>query len=181
MSEFNPLLLLASPQLTDPNFAKSVVLILNHNDDGALGLIINRPLSMRLGSLEGDAGQKCDPDLKEKPVFRGGPVEPEKGWILHADTSIPEKREVLPGLLLSSSQDSLVTLLERGAPPIKLILGYSGWDAGQLKEEMISGNWIPAEVDLKYIFETPPEKTWQVVLADLGVDPTRIVMGPGLH
>lgn len=179
--EFNPMFLLAVPQLGDPNFAKSVVLILHQGGTGALGLIVNSPLPVTLGQLAQDSNEPCHADLALEPVLRGGPVEEEKGWILHADDSMQEKREVMSGLYVSGSQETLYTLLEKGQKPMRLVLGYAGWDAGQLQEEMVQGSWITARADTKYIFSTPPEKMWNKILSDMGVDPTRLMMGGGFH
>ncbi len=173
--------LIAVPQMGDPNFAKSVVLILHHNGDGALGLVINAPTPITLERFAESQEMECHEGLKAASVFRGGPVQPERGWILHRDETVPEKKPVLDGLYVSATNESLRELLRRGDPALRLILGYAGWGEGQLEREMVDGAWITAKGDAKYVFGTPPAETWNRVLTDMGVDPNRLMMGTGLH
>jgi putative transcriptional regulator len=177
----HPMLLIAVPQMGDPNFAKAVVLILQHNTDGAFGLVINRPTEITLDKFAESQELTCHGDLLDEAVFRGGPVQVERGWILHADESVEEKQVVIPGLYVSTGSLALENLLERGSRPFRLFLGYSGWGAGQLEKEMIEGAWITAEADVRYVFDENSDKIWNRVLTDLGVDPNRLMVGTGLH
>lgn len=179
--EFRPMLLIAVPQMGDPNFAKSVVLILQHDRKGAFGLVVNNPTNMTLGQFAESQEMECHDQIREMTVFRGGPVEPEGGWILHTDETVEERKEILPGLYMSGSSETLKALLESGRKPMRLILGYAGWGAGQLEQEMVEGAWITAAADPKYVFETEPSRTWNVILTDMGVDPNRLMVGRGLH
>lgn len=180
-NEFQPIFLIAVPQLGDPNFAKSVVLIVHHDEDGAMGLVINNPTEITLGRFADSQGIICHSSLSESPIFRGGPVESERGWILHTDESVEEKKQILPGLFLSAGSETLRTLLEKSQKNFRLILGYAGWDDGQLEKEMVEGAWITTVAESKYVFETDPASAWNLVLNDLGVDPMRLMMGTGLH
>lgn len=181
MDNFKPIFLIAVPQLADPNFAKSVVLIMHHDAGGAVGLVINRITELKVSKLASDQNIKCHQDLAAIPVFEGGPVEPERCWIIHTDKTIEEKEDIMPGLFLSGTTPTLKILLERGAKPIRLVLGYAGWGAGQLEKEMAEGSWITADVKLSHIFHTEHSKIWDAVLKDLGVDPTMIAEGGGVH
>ncbi|MBI3540898.1 MAG: YqgE/AlgH family protein [Deltaproteobacteria bacterium] len=178
--KLNPMFLIAVPQLGDPNFARSVVLMLHHNEEGALGLIVNSPTQMTLGTFARAEGFTCHPDLEMRPVFRGGPVDPERGWILHQDETVKERQEILPGFFVSGSRETLGGLLEKGAH-FRLLTGYAGWTEGQVEEEMKQGGWIAAKVSPKYVFETNPSETWDLILNDMGVDPTQLMVGTGLH
>src|SRR5688572_8675998 len=143
-----PGLLLAMPQLIDPNFAPSVVLMIEHTDDGSFGLVINRPSSMSvvtlLKALEVDwrgAGGAV--------VWGGGPVMPATGWVLHAPLSGPEAPieqpgtiTIAPGIALSTSPDMLKHIARRPPPRLRFLLGYSGWGPGQLTSEMARGSWL---------------------------------------
>ena len=138
-------------------------------------------MEMTLGSFGDSQGIVCHRSLATVPVFHGGPVEPERGWILHTDHSIVEKRDLLPGFFVSGSNETLRKLLSHGEGSVRLLLGYAGWGPGQLEKEMIDGVWITAEANAKYVFEIEPRLTWNSVLGDLGVDPNRLMVGTGLH
>lgn len=176
----HPMLLIAVPQMGDPNFAKSVVLVLQHDEDGAFGLVINRPTEITLQQFAESQEFFCHGDLTDDPVYRGGPVQLERGWILHDDATIDEKQVIVPGLYVSSGTIALEDLLERGHRPFRLYLGYAGWEAGQLEKEMMEGSWITANADAKYVFHAA-DKMWNAILSDLGVDPNRLMVGTGLH
>lgn len=180
-SASQPMLLIAVPQMGDPNFSKTVVLILQHDSEGAMGLVINRPTEITLEKFAETQDLFCHGNLLEEVVFRGGPVQVERGWILHADPSVEEKQVVIPGLYVSTGSMALEDLMERGSRPFRLFLGYAGWGAGQLEKEMVDGAWITAKADAKYVFQKSSERIWNNVLSDLGVDPNRLMVGTGLH
>lgn len=181
MAAFKPMFLIAVPQMGDPNFSKSLVLMLQHDEDGAMGLIINSPTPITMGRFAESQSLDCHKNLLGDFVFRGGPVEPDRGWILHADASVEEKQPVLDGLYVSGTSETLKSLLERGVKPLRLLLGYAGWGAGQLEKEMVEGVWITASAHPKYVFETRPGMAWNEILTDMGVDPNRLMVGTGLH
>jgi putative transcriptional regulator len=181
MSEFQHMFLIAVPQMGDPNFFHSVVFLMHHDAKGALGLVVNNPLDLSLGEFSSSQKIPCHEALLGLPVFAGGPVEPDSGWLLHSDPSIAERQEILPGLYVSRSTQSLGTLLFNGEKKFRLMLGYAGWEAGQLSQEMKEGAWITTEVNPKYILETEPAETWGVILSDMGVDPLRLALGTGFH
>ncbi len=181
MSEFNPMFLIAVPQLGDPNFFHRVIFILHHDSQGAIGLVVNNPLDLNLGDFAKGQKLACHPDLANLKAYCGGPVNPELGWLLHHDNSIEERQEILPGLFVSRSRQTLEKLLASGKNNFRLMLGYAGWGEGQVTKELKEGAWITATVNPKYIFETPPAETWNTILRDMGVDPTRLALGGGFH
>ncbi len=177
----HPLFLIAIPQLGDPNFARSVVLLLEHNASGALGLVVNQPLTLTLGGFAHEHGLPCHSRVKESSVFRGGPVDPSRGWILHDDESVEEKQRVMGGLVLSGSITTLNHLMADGTKRLRLMLGYAGWGAGQLERELEAGSWLTVEADPKHVLDTAPSDAWAAVLREMGVDPTRLAIGTGIH
>lgn len=172
--------LIAIPQMGDPNFSRSVVLMLHHGADGALGLVVNHPLELTLGQFAKEHDMPCHSRVKNVPVFRGGPVEPTRGWILHEDGEIAERQDVLPGLAVSGSIESLKSLIAEGTS-MRLLLGYAGWGAGQLERELEQGSWLTVEADPKHVLLTPPADCWNAVLREMGVDPARLAIGTGIH
>ena len=182
MIENSPVLLIAMPQLADPNFHRSVVLILNHSSDGAMGLILNTPLGEHtLGSFAETQESICHDNLARTVLYKGGPVDTQRGWLHHVNPIVEEKKEILPGLFLSGSMESLKTLLEDGKNPIKFCLGYAGWSPGQLEEEMKQGAWLDAKSSLAYILETDSELLWEKILRDMGIEPANLVSVGGVH
>ena len=173
--------LIAIPQLGDPNFARSVVLLLHHGADGALGLVVNHPSPLDIGRFAGEHSLPCHSSVKAVSVYRGGPVEPSRGWILHGDDAAKERQEIIPGLFVSGSIETLTNLIAAGEKPFKLLLGYAGWGPGQLESEMAQGSWLTVEPAFKHVLETPAAETWNSVLRDMGVDPTRLAVGTGIH
>jgi putative transcriptional regulator len=180
-----PSLLLAMPQLDDPNFNRAVVLLCRHNDEGALGFIVNRPVHVSAKEL-----LALDPPLAtETPltVWEGGPVSQERGWLLCREgTPDSGTLEVCPGLVMSSSPTVLRRVLDgdqRDCEPdrSRLFLGYSGWGPGQLDQELASAAWLNAPLDLDMVFTTPPDDLWERAIRSLGVEPTAIAAAPGIH
>ena len=178
---YKPMMMIAVPQLGDPNFFHSVVLMLSHNADGAFGLVINNPMDLTLGDFAKAQNWACHENLFALPAYSGGPVEQGRGWVLHRDISLAERQEVMTDLFVSVSQESLQALLQGGLENFRLCLGYAGWGPGQLEDEMKEGAWITTEVHAKYVLETKPEETWNKILSDMGVDPSRLALGTGLH
>ncbi len=170
-------LLVAMPSLADPNFAQTVTLICEHTAKGALGIILNRPLGMALGDVFRQlALEPGDERLREQPVLRGGPVQQDRGFVLHPPAaSEPEPWDstlkVSPTLHVTTSRD-ILSSMARGAGPAQAVvaLGYAGWDAGQLEDEIRSNAWLTVPVDDSIIFATPFEQRWQAAANLLGID-----------
>lgn len=170
------------PQLIDPNFARSVVLLCEHSDEGAFGLIVNRPAE----ATAAEAVQ-LDPPLEhpnDVPLLLGGPVEPQRGWILTATPDEEfESREIGSGLYLSASPLLLRRVIGSHPPPRRTVVlaGYAGWGPGQLDVELAESAWLIMPVELDLIFEIPPAAAWQMAIRRLGADPSFLQMGHGVH
>lgn len=169
--------LIAMPQLEDPNFFHSVTYICQHNDEGAMGIIINQPLDMNLGEilvhLEID---NEDPDLGEQPVYFGGPVQQDRGFILHRPGKNWEGTLFISDeVALTTSSDILKDIANHQGPSQSLIaLGYAGWGEGQLEQEMAQNAWLSVPASAGIIFDTPVEKRWESAAALLGIDLERL-------
>lgn len=182
MSGSAPILLLSMPQMVDPNFAKAVVLLVDYTEEGAFGLVVNRQMDDPAWTLI-----RTDPEIdvhRDVRLFVGGPVEPQRTWVLMADAQGPEdeQREVSPGVLLSASRDLTMSLLQ--SPPstrARVIAGYAGWRAGQLEAEIAESSWLTLEVDPALIFGVPPEQMWEAALRRLGTDPSSLQSSSGVH
>jgi putative transcriptional regulator len=170
-------LLVAMPSLADPNFAQTVTLICEHTDKGALGIVINRPLTMALGEVfEQLSLSTTDSGLRDRPVLRGGPVQQDRGFVLHppAPSGLEpwdSTLKVSATLHVTTSRD-ILGAMARGEGPLQAVvaLGYAGWDAGQLEEEIRSNAWLNVRVDDSIIFDTPFEQRWHAAARLLGID-----------
>jgi putative transcriptional regulator len=169
------------PQLGDPNFHRSVVLMLEHGNGGSMGLVINRGAPLTLGELARGQNMRISHERTTQPVFVGGPVEPHRGFILHDDGSVAEKHMVLPGLYLSVTLDALGPLLDNPTPHIRFCLGYAGWGPKQLEQEMAAGSWLFAEAAAGPILEGDPSKLWDETVKGMGFDPAMLMVGKGLN
>lgn len=162
--------LIASPYLADPRFHGSVIYLCEHSDDGALGLVLNRPLDIQLGEILEQLGMDGkDLDL---PVFLGGPVQPERGFVLHGPGSHWQSTTgISDGVALTTSRDILEDI-GRGHGPEDFVvaLGYSGWGDGQLEEELASNSWLTCPAKTALLFHTPWQDLYSTVLADMGID-----------
>ncbi|QKT04249.1 YqgE/AlgH family protein [Ectothiorhodospiraceae bacterium 2226] len=169
--------LIAMPGLADPNFFHSVTYICEHNSEGALGIVINRPLDLHLDEILAQMGiSEFAPQAGALPVFLGGPVQPERGFVLHRPGGEWEgSLEVTPEVTLTTSRD-IIEAVAQGEGPTQLLvaLGYAGWGAGQLERELADNSWLSGPSDWHVIFDTPAEQRWSVAAAHLGVDVSRL-------
>jgi putative transcriptional regulator len=184
VSSLAPAFLLSMPQLTDPNFNRAVVLLCKHNDEGAFGLIVNRPL-VTTGRIVVNLEPPVETE-RELEVWVGGPVEPQSSWMLVGDDfDEPHGRggmRIVEGLRLSTSPERLRRLLEPNPPErTRLIVGYSGWGPGQLEAELEESAWLLSDVSSELIFATPPERMWEAAIRRLGADPAALQMSRGVH
>ena len=175
-----PGFLIAMPQLGDPNFHKSVILMLEHSDTGSMGLIVNRQAPATFKDLQQE-NLKVPRSRTLEPIFMGGPVEPQRGFVLHDRDGIPERIEVLPGLYLSVTMDALQGLLHDADAQIRFCLGYSGWGPKQLETEIAQGSWIFTEANPKEALEGEPGKLWDNAVRSMGFDPAMLLSGKGIH
>ena len=172
-SQFKSQFLIAMPALQDPNFFHTVSLICDHTDEGAMGLILNRPTSLDLGDLAAQLGiDMGEPDMANVPIYHGGPVQPDQGFVLHTPIGEWESTmEVNPKLGMTVSQDIIEAIAHGCGPEHFLIaLGYAGWGAGQLEEEMASNAWLNGPADNRIIFSTSVDERWQAATTALGIE-----------
>ena len=168
--------LIAMPGMAGDTFAGSVIYLCEHTDKGALGLVINKPIDIKLKSLFEKVDLTLDrEDLAETPVYFGGPVQTERGFVLHealADEAHYSSSLKIPGgLEMTTSKDVLEALSHGGGPKKVLVtLGYSGWGAGQLEDEMARNSWINVSAEPGIIFDTPVEARYDRALSLLGID-----------
>ena len=165
--------LIAMPALADAHFARGVTLLCQHNAEGAMGLLINRQSEYSLGELFSQMGiDSNDLALGELPVLLGGPVHPDRGFVLHDDPrDWSSTLRFGDGLAVTTSRDILVAMARGDGPANVLVaLGYSGWDAGQLEDELGENAWLTAPADQNIIFRTPLDARWQAAALSLGVD-----------
>ena len=170
--------LIAMPGMVDETFARTVVYLCEHNENGALGLVINKPIDIKLKNLFEKVELALDRrELGEQPVFFGGPVQTERGFVLHeklmdGESPFNSTLSVPGGLQMTTSKDVLEAMAE-GSGPVRVLvtLGYSGWQAGQLEDEIGRNGWLNVDADPKVIFDTPVEKRYDTALALLGIDP----------
>ena len=177
MSDLAPGLLIAVPQLEDPNFSRSVVLLIEHNESGAMGVVFNRPSEIGLRDIGKEHGM--DVHAEAGNAFIGGPVQRERGFLVHRRADVADSVALQDGVYLSVSTDALRTLLAGDPASYRLCLGYAGWGPGQLEKEMVSGGWLNSTISSKRIFDTPVDKIWDAVIRDLGIDPAFLVQGGG--
>jgi putative transcriptional regulator len=177
---FRASLLLSMPQLQDPNFTRTVVLLCEYGPEGAFGLVLNRPTDMPASEMV-----RLEPPIaggNNMPLWIGGPVEPDRGWILLGDEPRTEFKLIRDGLYLSTSQTVLREVLEaRPAPRARVIAGYAGWGPGQLDEELAHSSWLMGDVDLDIIFDVPPAAMWETAIRRIGADPSLLTTSHGVH
>jgi putative transcriptional regulator len=177
VSDLAPGILIAVPQLDDPNFARSVVLLIEHNDSGAMGIVFNRPSEIALREI----GKEHGMDVHEGAgnAYIGGPVQRERGFLVHRRPDVADSVQLQEDVFLSVSTDALRILLSGDPAAYRLCLGYAGWGPGQLEREMVSGGWLNSSITARRIFDTPSDKIWEAVIRDLGIDPAFLVQGGG--
>jgi putative transcriptional regulator len=195
MFSLAPALLLSMPQLVDRNFNRTVVLLCKHSEEGAFGLVVNRPLTAT-GRVIVDLDPPVTPD-RDLQVWIGGPVEPQRSWILVGEerdvksTPAPDNppigdatrgERIADGLYLSTSPELLRRLLEPQPPTrARLMVGYSGWGPGQLEAELQASAWLISDINRELIFDTPAERMWEAAIRRLGADPAALQISKGVH
>ena len=165
--------LIAMPGMSDPNFARSLTYIAEHSDQGALGIIVNRPIDMTLAALFERIDLPLEADgFAAQPVYFGGPVQTDRGFVLHRPAGEWHSTLVVNDeIALTSSRDILQSVGERGEPAEILVsLGYAGWTPGQLEQEIGENSWLTVPADLEIVFELPPEERLAAAMQKLGID-----------
>ena len=165
--------LIAMPALEDPNFHHTTTYICEHDEEGALGIVINRPSNMQLGEIlqhmDIEAGSE---EIASQTVYMGGPVQTDRGFVLHEpDGDWEATLRVTDNIYVTSSSDILAAIAAGKGPDKSLIaLGYAGWGAGQLEQEIAADAWLSGPASPEILFETPCEQRWLAAAALLGVD-----------
>lgn len=166
--------LIAMPNLADPNFAQTVTLVCEHSTAGAMGLIINRPTEVKLNDLFEHLELEINAaSPHEQPVFAGGPVQRDRGFVIHPpdDNAWEATAQVSTDIAITTSRDILAALAYGEGPERFLVaLGYAGWGAGQLEQELAQNTWLCGPVDSKTIFATEPSQRWHAAAANMGID-----------
>jgi putative transcriptional regulator len=174
--------LIAMPGMADPNFAHTLTFVCEHNPDGALGLVVNRPIDMTLSALfEQIDVPLADARLRGTSVLFGGPVQVDRGFVLHTPLGNWQSTlAVTDDLGLTTSKD-ILEAVARGEGPEQLIvsLGYAGWSAGQLEQELAANAWLTVEADPDVLFGTPVEERLPAAMRLLGIDFSRLSDGAG--
>jgi putative transcriptional regulator len=183
-------LLVASPALVDPNFARAVVLITEHSDEGAMGIVINQPaphiefgdLLVQLEVIPDDKLIELPSRAGEVKVLRGGPVETGRGFVLHSSDFFIEN-STLPidnGICLTATLDILKAIARgQGPESAVLALGYAGWAPGQLESEIQANGWLNCDADPELVFATRPELKYESALRKIGIDPAKLSSDAG--
>ena len=181
--------LIAMPGMADETFAGAVVYLCEHTEKGALGLVINKPIDIKLRSLFEKVELTLDrPDLADTPVYFGGPVQTERGFVLHdrldggdGEGGHYNSSLQIPGGLEMTTSKDVLEALSNGAGPKRILvtLGYSGWSAGQLEEEIGRNGWLNVDAEPAIIFDTPVAQRYDKALSLLGIDPRMLSQEAG--
>lgn len=166
--------LIAMPSMADPNFSRTVTYVCAHNDDGAIGIVINRPMEIDLGEVFAQMKiENCgESPPNSQPVYQGGPVHRDRGFVIHCPAADWESTiRVTDELAVSTSRDILEAISNGTGPQDTLVaLGYAGWGAGQLEQEMGQNAWLSGPATMNILFHTPPLQRWEGAVAAMGVD-----------
>ena len=176
-----PVLLVSMPQMLDPNFSKTVVLLAEYGAQGAFGLVLNRRMDEPARAIvTADEPLNIHPSMY---LFTGGPVEPTRAWILTADATLDaEALEVMNGIYLSASPTVVRRTLESEPDPAtRMVVGYAGWGAGQLDVELAEGSWLLAPVESDLIFGANIDSMWEAAIRRLGAEPSMLQGSSGVH
>lgn len=171
-------LLIATPMIGDPRFDRSVILMCDHSDEHAMGIIINKPVSgLRLPELFEQLGVESDASAPDRAVMLGGPVESDRGFVLHSDDFAADGSTlpVSEGIGLTATKDILEAIASDHPPRRSVLaLGYAGWGPGQLEDELTANAWLVAEPDETLIFGDGNEDKWEQALAIIGISPEHL-------
>ncbi|TVZ37230.1 putative transcriptional regulator [Alteromonadaceae bacterium 2753L.S.0a.02] len=164
--------LIAMPSLTDPIFSRSVTYVCDHSEQGAMGIVINQPLDLKLGDVFQQLSIDHDDKLIDRPVLAGGPVNMQRGFVLHRDTgSWDSTLRITAEISLTASRDIVSAIANDKGPKSALFaLGYAGWSSGQLEGEIANNSWLVIPADTSIIFDTPVEERWNATARVMGID-----------
>jgi putative transcriptional regulator len=174
--------LIAMPGMADPNFAKTVTYIFKHSEQGAMGIVINRPMQMHLAQVFEQLQLSCtDVGVESQPVLQGGPVQTEQGFVIHRPSGIWEySMEITGRVHITTSRDILVSMARGEGPRSAMVaLGFANWDAGQLEEEISANAWLTAICNEELLFEVPYDQRWRAAGRLLGIDVANLGVDAG--
>jgi putative transcriptional regulator len=169
--------LIAMPSLTEPPFSRGVAFVCQHDEDGAVGLLVNQLSEYCFGDVLSQMKLDCkDQDLADAPVLIGGPVQQERGFVLHREPGHWESSyRINADWSVTTSRDILVAMASGEGPRQALMaLGYSGWGAGQLEQELKDNTWLTADASERVVFQTPLEERWSAAAGLVGIDPLQL-------
>jgi len=175
--------LIAMPSLADPNFHGTVTYVCAHNEDGAMGIVINRSLEIELGEVLAHLGIEVqNGDMRRAPVLQGGPVQTERGFVIHEPCGTWDSvLQISDAIAIATSHDILHSMAAGKGPNRAVVaLGYAGWGAGQLEREVLDNAWLTTQADSSIIFDVALDERWEQAARMLGVDPSRL-MGEAGH
>jgi putative transcriptional regulator len=167
--------LIAMPRMADPNFARGVTFLCQHTGEGAMGIIVNRVSDLKVGDVLSQMKLRTEIEaVSMAPVYIGGPVQPERGFVLHEPgESWDSSFTISDQLAVTTSRDILAAMAEGKGPKRWVVaLGYAGWSAGQLEQELLDNAWLTVRADSGLIFDTPMERRWEAAAQLIGVDLT---------
>ena len=171
-------LLVAMPGMGDPRFSRAVIVMCSHDDQHAMGVVINKPREeVKMSEVLGHLGLKAGGAVGERVVMDGGPVRPDRGYVLHsADFAALEgTQEIAPGLRLTATREVLEAVAKTDAPKeFVLALGCSGWGAGQLEDELKQNAWLVVDADNAIVFDADHKQKWERAIKTLGFDPSQL-------
>ena len=175
--------LIAMPGMLDPNFERGITFICQHGEDGAMGLIVNRLSDFRLGDVLQQMHMPCErAEVAAAPVLVGGPVQPERGFVLHAfgEREWDSSYRINERLSVTTSRDILAAMADGGGPRRALVaLGYAGWGAGQLEQELRDNAWLTVQADDRVLFDTALDERWGAAVALVGINPANLTSYSG--
>lgn len=165
--------LIAMPTLGDPNFFRTVTYMCQHNDKGALGIIINRPTDMTLSDiLEQMKIATGDGEFRDLPIYYGGPVQSDRGFVIHEPVGNWDSSFQVAGSVALTTSRDIIEAIAAGEGPkqILIALGYAGWGEGQLEREIVENAWLNAPANTEILFDIPPNQRWKSAASEVGVD-----------
>lgn len=170
-----PCFLVSVPQSGDTNFVHGVVLLIDHDEKGSMGLMLNKPSPVDMMTFLRSIEMLGRPRTEGK-VYEGGPVQTDRAFLLHASKHEgPETAQIEGVLKLSYSLESLKMLVDDAPPQMRVYLGYAGWGPFQLAQEMSAGAWMVAPLDIPTVFDTPAHSMWDSVVRSLGIEPGQLM------
>ena len=164
--------LIAMPSLADSYFSQTVTYICDHNEHGAMGIVINHPLTINMPEVFAQLGIKSEYEIEHPRILAGGPVNKQQGLVIHRNEGTWDSTlEVTENISITASKDVIAAIAQDRAPSgAQLVLGYAGWGANQLEAEITENSWLTVPADERILFDTPVEERWSATAKHLGID-----------